>query len=195
MGAWGEGIFENDTACDFEFNVRGVLKKINTNIDGFLERTLSIFVSTEDITNGIWVSAKESVNPYLKRIIEENKDKDAKEVAVNFEFLERYQKFVFDLIESKDEPLLLIERILKEYDNSKPRSYDGNHYAFAAAELQLEIGTVTDYVKEKVLYWEENEKINWFENSSRLKRKEILSQLKEKVLHRRNEYESELKSN
>lgn len=182
MGAWGEGIFENDTACDFECEAKDVLETINTNIDGFLERTMSIFGSTEDLTTGVWRSVKRNVNPYLKSVIEGNENKDIKDSAINFKYLEGYKKFVFELIGLKDNPLLLIERILKEYNNSKWRSYDANHYTFAAAELQLEIGEVTDYVKEMVLYWVENEKINWFQNSSRIKREEILNQLKEKVL-------------
>ncbi|QJX80779.1 hypothetical protein [Priestia megaterium] len=182
MGAWGEGIFENDTTCDFELTVKGVLETINATTDGFLERTFSIIVSTEDITNGERISAEKNVNSYLKSVIEKKKNEDLKDNAINFKHFERYKKLVFELLELRDNPSLLIERILKEYDNSKWRSYDRNHYTFAAAELQLEIGTITDYVKEKVLYWVENEKINWFEDSSRLKRKEILNQLKEKVL-------------
>lgn len=182
MGAWGEGFFENDTACDFERDARVVLETINTNLDGFLERTLSIFVSTEDLTNGAWKSAKKNVNPYLKSLIEENENEDLKDDAINFRYFEGYKKLVFELLDLRDNPLLLIERILKEFNNSQWRSYEGNHYTFAAAELQLQIGTITDYVKEKVLYWVENENISWFKNSSRLKRKEILNQLKEKVL-------------
>lgn len=182
MGAWGEGIFENDTTCDFEVTVRGVLETINATTDGFLKRTFSIFVSTEDLTNGERTSVEKNVNLYLKSVIEGIENIDLKDNAINFRCFEGYKKLVFELLQLKDNPSLLIERILKEYNNSEWRSYDRNHYTFAAAELQLEIGTITDYVKEKVLYWVENEKINWFEDSSRLKRKEILNQLKEKVL-------------
>lgn len=182
MGAWGEGIFENDTTCDFEVTVRGALETINATTDGFLKRTFSIFVSTEDLTNGERTSVEKNVNLYLKSVIEGKENIDLKDNAINFRCFEGYKKLVFELLELKDNPSLLTERILKEYNNSEWRSYDRNHYTFAAAELQLEIGTITDYVKEKVLYWVENEKINWFEDSSRLKRKEILNQLKEKVL-------------
>jgi len=182
MGAWGVGIFENDTACDFEVTVRNVLETINATADGFLKRTFSIFVSTEDLTNGERTSVEKNVNLYLKSVIEGKENKDLKDNAINFKHFEGYKKLVFELLELRDNPPLLIERILKEYNNSRWRRYDSNHYTFAAAELQLEIGTITDYVKEKVLYWVENEKVNWFENSSRLKRKEILNQLKEKVL-------------
>lgn len=182
MGAWGEGIFENDTTCDFKLTVRGVLETINATTDEFLERTFSICVSVEDLTNGERTSAKNNVNPYVKSLIEEKENRDFKDNAIKFEWFEGYKNLVFDLLKLRDKPSLLIERILKEYNNSKWRGHNGNHYTFAAAELQLEIGTTTDYVKEKVLYWVDNEKINWFEPSSRLKRKEILNQLKEKVL-------------